>query len=145
MVGHMLEIIMSLIAGQTSGWDVPLQEKKILIAQISSSLSMWMKILFPQAKLELQDYAQEPVHTLCTQWTPKLVPPWCTVWGDLRVPCRQQERRAGGWPWDYCSSCNANMAHSAAYLAQWPTGLTAHITLHTVFNLFPMLSLQGLL
>lgn len=126
MVGHMLDIIMPLIAGPTTRWDVPLQGKKMLIVQIPSSLNMWMKIPFPQAKLELQDYAQKSVHT-------NELPNWSlpsAQWGDLTVSCRQWERGAGGWPWDYCSSYNANMAQPAAFLAPWPTGLSAHITLY---------------
>lgn len=129
IVGHMLDISMSLIAGQTTRWDVPLQGKKMLIVQIPSSLNMWMKILFPRAKLELQHYAQEPVHTVCTQMNSQTGASFVHSEG-IRVSCRQRERGAGGWPWDYCSHCNANMAQPAAFLAPWPTGLTAHITLY---------------
>lgn len=143
MVGHRLDISMSLIAGQITGWAVPLQGKKIFVVQRPSSLNMWMKILLPQAKLELQDYAQEPAHTVCTQ-TPKLVLPLCSVRGSESV-MQAVRKRSRCLTLRLLSSCNANMAQPAAFLAPWPTGITAHIPLHTVSRLFPILTLQGLL
>lgn len=95
MVGHKVDTIMSLMAGWTTGWDVPLQGKKILIIQIPSSLNMWMKILFAQARLELQDYAQEPVHTLCTQMNSQTGPFVHSVMGSESVT--QAERKKSRW------------------------------------------------
>ena len=110
IVGHMPDLITSLSASVKAreyislpskwiiGWDLPLQEEKVLIVLIPSSLNTRLKIHFPQAKLELQDYGNLGIYA--QKWTPKLSPLF-TVWADPRAldlfavsPCRQWERRS---------------------------------------------------
>lgn len=124
MVGHMPDLITSVIASVKAreyislpskwiiGWDMTLQGKKVLTVLIPSSLNVGLKIHFPQAKLELQDYGKlEFMHTnelpnraLCSQCERI----WERSIRSLYRCAGSENGGADGLSWDYCSSCNAN-------------------------------------
>lgn len=89
MVGHMLDIIMSLMQDR-------LQDEMCLSREENFNSSNTFLSQYVKANpLSTSEIGAAGLCTHCAhKWTPKLFPPLCTVWGGLRV-LQQEEQVAG--------------------------------------------------